>query len=187
MQINYVKIIDKFYPDIECYSVGPNYSNIVWVTGGPIAQGTLDQKHLEFVIWEAEEIVKSKASKQRDLVYSIVLGTDDPSLVRVYEEKEKQARYYLEKINASETPEANRIYLLENEAVNLGLTKDTLANAIILQADHANSQIMPMLGEIEGKRRAIQLQIAACQTDTEVESIVNTPIIWPDTSNLVII
>ena len=188
MQIDYVRIVNHFYPEAECYSIGPAYTDVIWSEGTtPIAQGELDQKHLDFVKWEAEEKIKAEASRRRDEVYALVLGTEDPSLVRIYEEKETQARYYLDCVANTITPDANRIYMLEQESTNLGVTKEYLSNAIIAQADHANSQIMPMIGEIEGIRRAKQFAIVACSTDSEVEALMAQTITWPDTSTLVII
>ena len=184
--INYVQIIHYFYPDTQCYAVGSSYNDIVWQTAA-IPQGTLDQKHLEYVKWEAGEYIKSLARIQRDTVYSKVLGTDDPNLVRVYEAKEAQARYYVDCIDNSITPEASKIYILESEAAGLGVSNEYLANAIIFQANHAQQQIFPMIGQIEGIRRGIQFMIDNAETDDAVIALRNAPITWPDMSSLVII
>lgn len=186
MQINFVMIINKYWPDRECYSTGPNYSDIVWTDNlSPITEAALNAKHLDLVKWDAEERIKQEAFAKRDEVYSIVLNSDDPHIVRLYEEKEKQARYYKEKIAASETPDPACTYIIANECVSLGLTIEQLSDAIIAQADSAHNQIFPMLGQIEGIRRAKQYMVSIAATDTEVETLMATPITWPDLSTLV--
>lgn len=186
MQIEFVKILSRYWPDRECYSLGPNYSDIVWTDGlTPVTEAALNAKHLDHVKWEAEEAIKKEAFQKRDEVYAIVLNSDDPAIARLYEEKEKQARYYKEKIDASETPDPNRILLLTQESTGLGMTEEQLADAIIAQADAAYAQIFPMLGQIEGIRRAKQYMVSIAATDTEVETLMATPITWPDFSTLV--
>ena len=39
---SYIETISRFYPDISAYTVGSEYSDIVWQNGGPVQQNILD-------------------------------------------------------------------------------------------------------------------------------------------------
>jgi hypothetical protein len=191
MSVPFVHIINKQWPTRQVYSIGDLYSDLVWLDElDPILENDLVAQHLPYAIEEAVEYIRVQAVVIRNLAHKKVLGTDDANLIRLYEEKTKAAKEYID-VYVSEiegaTIDASREQMLVAEAAGLGITAEYLAGAIMYQSVSANEQLLPILGTIEAVRRARIYQIENATTVEAVTALRNAAISWPDLSSLVVI
>lgn len=177
----YVNIISKAFPDVECYSKGPNFSDVIFVGANSVTEAEVDAKALEVRKEEELDLIRDQYSDFRSEVFYRVLKTKDENMVSVYKEKAAVAHAYVADANSVNATDAA---LVEREATSLGLTMLELCNLIIQQHNAANTQILPVLGDAEAVRRVRMYAVNAATTEAEVNSLVATDIAWPDISQL---
>lgn len=188
MSVPYVNIISFKWPDRECYSVGPTYAQIIWTDGKPpISEPDILAVHLEYSKEEAIDYIKDLSSVERELAELRVLGTDDPNFIKVYEEKYKAAKHFIEETAANRTPDTVLAGILIAEAKGFSVTPSYLAAEIVSQHEKAFNRLMPVIGDIEAIRRTRIFQIEAAQDVQTVETLRTAAIIWPDLSSLTVI
>lgn len=175
-----------FWPSRQVAITGETYADITWIAGEQITEQAILDKYLEYTIHEAVAYIRQEARAKRNEAHRLVLGTDDSNLIRLYQEKVYAADAYVANI-AGATIKTYQEDMLVNEAQGLGLTAEYLAGAILHQSLLGNTQLLPILGEIESIRRERIYYIEQSTTVEQALTLRNATISWPDLSGLFII
>ncbi len=187
MTIPYVKIITWGWPDKSVSSSGPDYSDLTWHVGDPIPEQDIIDQHLACEIDLAVESIRVQGLQQLFDAEKRVLGTNNSNLIRLYGLKYQAAMQWLDFVNNEVPMELHLEQMLSNEASGMGVTNTQLADAIILQREHAVTQVFHTVGTIEARRRVRIFQIESATTVADVIYLRDLPVDWPDLSLLVVI
>ena len=169
--LSYAEVASAYYPDSEFVAYGTTYSDIVW-TSPAIPEADVTAKYLELLKIRYIEWVKDEATKLREEASYRVIGTDVPSMIRIYDIKKVQAKDFMERFDAGATPETatystmssalsqadqdilkDRYPLVFEEAEGTSLTLWQQCWAILDQFRLAAIVLEPILGQLEAVRR----------------------------------
>jgi hypothetical protein len=182
MSITYPKILAMFYPNVEYYTQGPAYSDIVWLSDA-ISKDDLDAKALDTVKSLRISVIKEESIVQRAFATKGIVGTNDILMLRTYDSKREEATRLLATYpNTSDVIDDSTFFLLRVESTNTGTPLRVLAEAVLEQYALSAQYLNPILGAIEAVRRNKIAEIIECTTITDVDNLVNP--IWPDLSFL---
>lgn len=180
MDVKYTHVITRFYPQSQHYAIGQRYEDIVWIHN-PVSKEELDLRMLDVAKDMRAEDVRQDSIFLRSIATRLVIGTDDPFMLRTYDEKRKEAERFVRTNPYPETAQGS-YPALKGEAALTGTTVGELAVAVLEQYEMTSRELNPFLGEIEGTRRMKMAEIYDA-VDMDALNDVGAPE-WPDVSKL---
>lgn len=181
MDIRYSHVISRFYPNAECYSTGPLYSDIVWLSA-PVSKADLDVKMLETAKNIRADAVREESVHVRTVATKLVVGTSDIYMLRTYDVKKAEADRFIQDNPADNEIDITRYNLLAQEADSTGVPLRLLAAAVVQQYQASEQYLNPILGAVEAARRNKIAEIEAAVSMDALNDIGET--VWPDLTML---
>lgn len=198
---SYPQVLAHYFPDTEFVSYGDRYEDIVWLSETVVNKSSLDSKLVEFLQSQYINWVRDEAKDVREEASFRVIGSSDPSMLKVYDKKKEQSLEFMARFDNNESPETltystmssalasedqdtlnSRYPLVFVEAEGTGVTLWQQCYAVLDQYRLSEEHLDPILGQIEVIRRNKIAEFLQAQTEAEVYSV-SAPV-WPDLSSL---
>jgi len=199
--LSYVEVATLLYPHIKFVAYGTNYADIEWHGTASVPKAELDSAYIRFLRKKYTDWVKKESVVIREEASLQVIGTNDTSMIRVYDLKKVQAKEFMLAYESGTEPEASTYSTLSSalpvadqdvlrskyavayeEAEGTGATLWQMCWAILDQFRLSAIVLEPVLGQIEAERRIKTYEYKAASDEASIRAI--TAPNWPDISLL---
>lgn len=181
--LSYVEVIRKKFPNIQCISRGPNWSDIEWENPNDaisLTQQVLYPLIIEYTMVDWIHVLFTEANKLQEYASTYYTFSNMGTIhtqISMYQQKHQKAKQYIYELSTypGDLAEARANVavptMLEHEALATGDDPYDLANAIIKNYLSSNEAMTDYYGKVEGERRVVKRRILDCRSIEDLQNL----------------